>query len=228
MYQGHYLIIEGISGSHFTATFLHSMFQQLLCDLTLLLGIGHPAILPTLILMLKKVEMRIRHGQRRSRIHQLAGGVVLLLSYRQLQQPQRFRRRRRCARVVPLQVLRRSRGHSETRPHHSDRGFRTKRGSTGRARVWGTCLEGGRWGSDAELRAPLAKHLVNLLFEHGGAALLARRLQAGEHLLQVVDARLGAVAELPVPRRRAGALAARGGVVGVGVGAGGWISRHLA
>jgi hypothetical protein len=60
MYQGHYLIIEGISGSHFTATFLHSMFQQLLCDLTLLLGIGHPAILPTLILMLKKVEMRIR------------------------------------------------------------------------------------------------------------------------------------------------------------------------
>jgi hypothetical protein len=107
------------------------------------------------------------------------------------------------------------------------KGDPARRQAAGRLGFGRTSLEGGRWGSHAELRAPLAKHLVHLLFEHGGvggAALLARRLQTGENLLQVVDARLGAVAELAVPRRRAGALATRRGVVG----AGGRISRHLA
>jgi hypothetical protein len=39
MYHEHYLVIEGIniSGNHFTATSLHSMFQQLLFTLTMLL-----------------------------------------------------------------------------------------------------------------------------------------------------------------------------------------------
>jgi hypothetical protein len=73
-----------------------------------------------------------------------------------------------------------------------------------RARVRRTCLEGGGGGGDAELGAPLAEHLVDLLLEDGGvggAALLARRLEAGEHLLEVVHAVLRAVAELTMSGR---------------------------
>jgi hypothetical protein len=48
---------------------------------------------------------------------------------------------------------------------------------------------------------PLAEHLVDLLLEDGGvggAALLARRLEGGEHLLEVVHAVLRAVSELTI------------------------------
>lgn len=85
-------------------------------------------------------------------------------------------------------------------------------------------LEGGGGGGDAELGPPLAEHLVDLLLEDGGvggAALLAGGLEAGEDLLEVVHAGLGAVAELLVPRRRAGTLARRGAAA-----AAGRIARH--
>lgn len=65
-------------------------------------------------------------------------------------------------------------------------------------------MEGGRGGGDAGLGAALAEHLVELGLEDdgvGGAGLLAGRLEAGEHVLEVVDAGLGAGAELLVPRR---------------------------
>lgn len=70
---------------------------------------------------------------------------------------------------------------------------------------------------------------MDLLLEDGGVggtALLARRLETGEHLLEVVHAVLRAVAELAVPRRRAGALAPRRGVGGAA--AVGRITRHRA
>ena len=89
-------------------------------------------------------------------------------------------------------------------------------------------LERGGRGGSAELGAPLPEHLLELRLEDGGvgrAGVLARGLEAGEHLLEVVHAVLRAVAELPVPRRRAGALAARRGVGGA-VATGGRISRH--
>jgi hypothetical protein len=58
MYQEHYLIVESIniSGNHFTTTSPHSMFQQLLCALTMLLWIGHPTILPMKQIRLLKFE----------------------------------------------------------------------------------------------------------------------------------------------------------------------------
>ncbi len=152
--------------------------------------------------------MRRLHRHRRSRHHELAGGVILLLGPGQLQQPQRLRWRIRRLPVVTLRlrVLRR-RNSSESASIYC-----TSKGGRGEARVWGDCLEGGGGGGDVELGAPLPEHVVDLLLEEGGvggAALLAGGLEAGEHLLEVVDAGLGEVAELLVPRGGAGrALAA--------------------
>ena len=88
------------------------------------------------------------------------------------------------------------------------------------------CLEGGGGRGDAELGPPLAEHLVDLLLEDGGvggAALLAGGLEAGEDLLEVVHAGLGAVTELLVSRRRARTLPRGGTAAG-----GGRIARHRA
>jgi len=66
-------------------------------------------------------------------------------------------------------------------------------------------LERGGRGGSAELGAPLPEHLLELRLEDGGvgrAGVLARGLEAREHLLEVVDAGLGTRAELMVPRRR--------------------------
>jgi hypothetical protein len=80
-------------------------------------------------------------------------------------------------------------------------------------------LEGGGGGGDAELGAPLAEHLVELLLEDdgvGGAGLLAGVLEAGERVLEVVDAglrvRLGHLEiEIWAYRERERGAAGRGG-----------------
>jgi hypothetical protein len=138
-----------------------------------------------------------RRDERRQLIDQLARGIVLLLLGRcQLQHPQSLRRRIRHLPVVTLPPTATT---PSAAPRKKEGEMSAKRSKGGRY------LQRRCGGGRAEFRAPLVERQVELLLEDGGvggAGVLARRLEAGEHLLEIIDAGLGARAELVVPPSR--------------------------